>query len=94
MKKAIVDKLETFHNNVEIEKMMAQDNGDIHVIVEAPREIIEYLNRGKMLKAFDKVGFCINNGVIVCGEGKKDEVLQQIEDSNTLGPSEIRRRAQ
>ncbi len=90
LKKGIVDKLEAMHTDIEVEKMMAQENGEIHPIVEAPRDIIEYLNRGKMIKAFDRIGYCIYNNVIICEVGKKDQTRQLIEDSNTLSPQDLR----
>lgn len=69
---------------------MAQENGALHPIIEAPREIVEYLNRGPLTKLFDKVGYCIYNGVVVCEEGKKDAVIKKIEDSHSLSPQDLR----
>lgn len=73
---------------------MAQDHGNVHPIVEAPREVIEYINRGpKMIKAFDKVGYCLYQGAVVCETGKKEATLASIEGptgSNYLSPQELR----
>lgn len=42
--------------------------------VEAPRKIIEHINRGK-LAGFDSVGWCVFNGVKVFEVGKREEIL-------------------
>lgn len=83
-----MDKLEKFHSDLEIEKLIAQDNGLPIAVVEAPREIIEHFNRGKLIKAFDKVGYFIYNGVAVCETGKKEQVTQWMDDSSVLMPDE------
>lgn len=44
--------------------------------VEAPRKIVEYINRGKV-KSFDEVGWCVFNGVKVFEMGKRQEVLDR-----------------
>lgn len=86
--KKILDKLEKFHSDIEIEKLVAQDNGESMAVVEAPREIIEHFNRGKMVKAFDRAGYFIYNGAAVCEEGKKDKITQGFEDSSVLMPDD------
>jgi hypothetical protein len=94
LKKKVLDKLEAFHTDIEIEKEMARDNGDVHAIVEAPREVVEYINRGpKMIAAFDRVGYCLYHGVVVCETGKKDATIELLEGphgSNSLSPHEFR----
>lgn len=94
MKKKVLDKLETFHSDLEVEKLLAIDHGNIHAIVEAPRDVIEYINRGvKMLKAFDRVGYCLYQGAVVCETGKKQAVLDGLEGergTNHLSPHELR----
>lgn len=44
--------------------------------VEAPRTIVEYINRGKV-KSFDEVGWCVFNGVKVFELGKREQVLER-----------------
>lgn len=44
--------------------------------IEAPRVIIEYINRGK-LEGFDQVGYCIFNGCKVYEVGKREEALRR-----------------
>lgn len=39
--------------------------------VEAPRKVIEYINRGR-IEGFDAVKYCIFNGVKVYEEGKRE----------------------
>lgn len=96
LKKKVLDKLESFHTDIEIEKEIARDNGYIHAIVEAPRDVIEYLNRGpRMIAAFDRVGYCLYHGVVVCELGKKDLVTEMLEGptgSNSLSPQDMRTR--
>lgn len=43
--------------------------------VEAPRKIIEYINRGRAIEGFDSVGWCVFNGVKVFEAGKREEIL-------------------
>lgn len=86
--KRILDKLEKFNADLEIEKLMAQDNGTAIAIVEAPREIIEHFNRGKLLKAFDRAGYFIFNGAAVCEEGKKEKVIQDFDSASVLMPDD------
>lgn len=44
--------------------------------VEAPRLIIEYINRGR-LAGFDSVGYCIFNGCKVYEEGKRQAAIDK-----------------
>jgi hypothetical protein len=87
-KKKILDKLEKFHSDVEIEKLIAQDNGLPIAVVEAPREIIEHFNRGRLIQAFDKAGYFIYNGVAVCETGKKAKVTEAMDQSSVLMPDD------
>ena len=86
--KKIMDKLETFHSDLEIEKLMAQDRGDTMPVVEAPREICEHFNRGRLLKAFDRAGYFIYDGVAVCETGKKEKVVNSFDQSSSLMPDD------
>jgi hypothetical protein len=71
---------------------MAQDAGDAMAIIEAPREIIEYFNRGRMIQAFDAVGYFIYHGVCVCETGKKADIEAKIAESETMLPAEYNKK--
>lgn len=89
--KEIFEELEKFHADLEIEKLMAQENGITLPIVEAPRKIIEHFNRGKLLKAFDAVGYFLYQGACVCEQGKKDKVEADLDRTSTMPPAELRK---
>lgn len=86
--KKILDKLEKFHDDLEVEKLLAKEQGDDLAIVEAPREIIEHFNRGKLLKAFDAVGYFLYQGAAVCESGHKDRINGVLEHTHRISASD------
>lgn len=77
--------------DVEVEKRVAQDQGNDMPVIEAPREIIEHLNMGKM-KEFEKDQYCIYKGVFVCEVGKKQLVEQKLATTHRFDPDQCRAR--
>lgn len=64
--------------------MHGPDEGDDSPlpIVEAPREVIKYLNKGEArLAAFDAAGYMVMQNVIVCELGKKQDVIERMNKS-------------
>ena len=49
--------------------------------VEAPRNVIEYINKGR-LDGFDAVKYCLFNGVKIYEEGKREGAFQR--DQQTI----------
>ncbi len=86
--KKILDKLEIFNEQLAIEKMMAQDAGLQFAIVEAPLDVIEHFNRGKLINAFHAVGYFLYQGAAVCLEGTKEQVENNLELSHQQTPDD------
>lgn len=68
--------------------MMAKEHGTGIPVMEAPQEIIEYLNRGRMLE-FEKGGSMMYRDVIVCAQGKKESVKTKYDVLHSKSPYEI-----
>lgn len=76
--------LAVFHDNLAVAQMHGPDEDDDSPlpIVETTREVITYLNKGKeRLAAFDAAGYMVMNNVIVCEEGKKQDVIERMQKS-------------
>ena len=85
-KKKVLDKLEQFHTDLEVEKLIAQDNGEPFAIVEAPREIIEHFMRGESLNKFDEDKYFFYRNAAIVEAGTKEAATARIEKSSTLMP--------
>lgn len=68
--KRLFNKLEQFRDDVQIAKMMAKDNGELLPVVECDRDLVEYHNRGSLIKGFDQVGYFIYEGAVICEKGQ------------------------
>lgn len=77
-----------FNESIAIEKMVAAESGILMPVVEAPIEIIEHFNRGAMMQAFKKAKFFIYQGAIICQEGTREEVENELELSHKENPDE------
>lgn len=83
-KKKILASLEILKEEIEVQKMIAKDHELMFAIVEAPQEIIEYYNRGPLLSAFNRVGYFIINGAVVCKEGTSEAIADLLEESHSM----------
>lgn len=84
----ILDKLEVFNETIAIEKMVAAESDVLMPVVEAPIEIIEHFNRGSMMQAFRKTKFFIYQGAVICEEGTREQVENELELSHKENPDE------
>lgn len=87
----ILDKLEAFHDLLAEEHMIAAESGVTMPVLEAPIEIIEHFSRGTgMLQAFKKNKYFIyghnGKGAIICEEGTREEVENELELSHREEP--------
>lgn len=64
--------LNQFLDDLITAEMRGQIDGDGLPWVEAPREVIQYYNRGKMLKGFDDVGYFVMQNTRVYEVGKRE----------------------
>jgi len=91
-KKKIFDKLETFHSNLEVEKLMAKDEGEAFAIVEVPKELLNYFLSSRPkgdAEAFEQTGYMMYQGAAICEEGKKDSVIKNIDLTSSKQPHEL-----
>lgn len=72
--------------------MMAKDNGELLPVVECDRDLVEYHNRGSLIKGFDQVGYFIYEGAVICEKGQGEAIRQKIEDSSTFDNFSLRQR--
>jgi hypothetical protein len=81
--KKLFNKLEQFRDDVQIAKMMAQQEGESLPIVEADKDLIAFHNKGKKIDGFDSAGYFLYEGVVICEKGKKEHTKKHIEQTST-----------
>lgn len=57
--------------------------------VSAPLDVIKYYNKGDGMKGFEAAGYFIYKGVLVCENGKEDEVKARLARTSDIAPHTV-----
>lgn len=72
--------LNVLQDDIALALMAGASEGEPLPMVEAPSVVIKYYNKDKY-SAVEKLGYFIMNGVIVCLEGRKEDVRKALNRS-------------